>query len=298
MQNKNLPAQQPKHVAKAFFENQDVKKKFEELLNKRASGFITSVLQVVASDDKLSKAEPATIYHAAITAAVLDLPINKNFGFAYILAYNQKQSDGSYKQVAQFQMGYKGFIQLAQRSGLYKTISSTPIYEGQIKSQDPLQGYEFDFTVKPKGEPIGYAAYFRLTNGFEKTAYATREEIIRHAEKYSQGYKQKGGIWHSDFDGMAQKTVLKLLISKFGPLSVEMQKAIITDQAVINNEEATDITYVDNEVVDVNKEEERIMRLIQNASTIEELESYQQYITTEAQRSEYQSKGKQIIDGI
>ena len=133
---------------KAFLEQDMVKQKFAELIGKRATSFITSVLQIVASNELLKNADKNSIYHSAVVAATLDLPLNNNLGFAYIVPYKQKQKDGSYKNVAQFQMGYKGYIQLAQRTGLFKTISGTPIYEGQLVEENPLTGFVFDFTKK------------------------------------------------------------------------------------------------------------------------------------------------------
>lgn len=233
-------------TAKALFNRDEVKQKFQELLGKRASSFMTSVLQIVASNALLAKADPASVFHSAAVAATLDLPLNNNLGFAYIVPYNQKQPDGSYKQVAQFQMGYKGFIQLSQRSGQFKTISVAPIYEGQLIEENPLTGFVFDFKQRKSDKIIGFASYFRLLNGFEKTLYATVEDLKKHGLKYSQTFKKGYGLWKDDFDGMASKTILKALLSKYAPLSIEMQKAVIVDQAVINDTEATDISYVDN----------------------------------------------------
>ena len=272
MENNQLQTNQPKHPIKSFFENPAIKDKFTELLGKRAPQFITSVLQIANSNVMLKNAEPSSIYNAAATAATLDLPLNNNLGFAYIVPYNEKQKDGSYKVVAQFQMGYKGFIQLAQRSGQFQTISAAPIYEGQLIEQNPLTGFIFDFSQKKSDIVIGYAAYFRLTNGFEKTLYMTIQDLKKHGQKFSQTFKKGFGLWNDDFESMAQKTVIKLLLSKFAPLSIEMQRAVITDQAVIKNFEDAEVTYVDNEVPAIDKEQERIMLLIQDATTVSELE--------------------------
>ena len=155
-----------KLTPKALFSQDNIKKKFEELMGKKAQGFITSVLQIVSSNKLLADAEPYSVYNAAAVAATLDLPLNNNLGFAYIVPYNQKQPDGSHQTVAQFQMGYKGFIQLAQRSGQFKSISAAPIFEGQLIEENPLTGFVFDFTKKKSDTIIGYAAYFRLLNGF------------------------------------------------------------------------------------------------------------------------------------
>ncbi len=234
-------------TTKSLFERDDVKKKFQEMLGKRATSFITSVLQITTQNKLLAKADPMSIYQSAAVAATLDLPLNNSLGFAYIVPYNAKQEDGTYKQVAQFQLGYKGFIQLAQRSGQFKTISATPVYEGQLIEENPLTGYRFDFTKKSE-KIIGYAAFFHLLNGFEKTLYMTVEDLKKHGAKFSQTYKKGFGLWKDDFDSMAIKTVIKLLLSKFAPLSVDMQRAVITDQSVINDAETQDVTYVDVEV--------------------------------------------------
>ena len=280
---------------KSLLSRDSVKKKFEELLGKKAQGFITSVLQCVSSNDLLSKADPASIYHAASVAATLDLPLNNNLGFAYIVPYNQKQKDGTYKQVAQFQLGYKGFIQLAQRSGQFKTISASPVYEGQIIESNPLTGYKFDFTKKTSDKVIGYAGYFRLLNGFEKIVFSTIEELKSHGLKYSQTFKKGYGLWNDNFDSMATKTVIKLLLSKFAPLSIEMQKAVVTDQAVINDEEAIDVTYADNaEEIPIDKEEERITLMIQDAKTADELELLRKNIATDAQAELFADKMESI----
>lgn len=264
-----LQTNQSKLTAKALFNSDQVQKKFNELLGKRASAFITSVLQVITNNDLLSKADPMSIYHAATVAATLDLPINQNLGFAYIVPYNSKNGCQ-----AQFQMGYKGFIQLAQRSGQFKKMSSCEIYEGQIKEANPLSGYVFDFNKKDSDKVIGYAAYFQLTNGFEATLYMTIEQLSKHGTKYSQSFKKGFGLWKDDFDSMAKKTVLKLLLSKFAPLSIEMmQKAVIVDQSIINNADATEITYIDNSEEKPDKELERATILIKEATDTEELKS-------------------------
>jgi recombination protein RecT len=265
-------------TVKSLFNRDDVKNKFQELLGKRSSSFITSVLQIVASNDLLAKADPTSIYQSAAVAATLDLPLNNNLGFAYIVPFNMKQKDGSIKTVAQFQLGYKGFIQLAQRSGQFKTISATPIYEGQLIEQDPLTGFKFDFKQKKSDVVIGYASYFQLLNGFEKTFYMTLEDLRRHGKMYSQTFKKDFGLWKDNFDAMAIKTVLKLLLAKFAPLSIDMQKAVITDQAVINDSETNDVTYIDNDQVEIDKEAERVVLMIEQANTVEELQKIEPHL--------------------
>lgn len=264
-------------TTKSLFERNDVKQKFHELLGKRASSFMTSVLQITAQNSLLAKADPVSIYQAAAVAATLDLPLNASLGFAYIVPFNSKQPDGSYKQVAQFQIGYKGFIQLAQRSGQFKSISAAPIYEGQLIEQNPLTGFVFDFKQKKSETVIGYAAHFSLLNGFEKTLFMTVDDLKKHGARFSQTFKKGYGLWKDDFDSMAQKTVIKLLLSKFAPLSVDMQRAVITDQAVINDADTQDVEYVDHEVIEIDKEAERMRLMIEDAQTIEELEHLEQH---------------------
>lgn len=265
-------------TTKRLFERDDVKRKFTELLGKRATSFITSVLQIVSQNELLSKADPASVYHAAAVAATLDLPLNSNLGFAYIVAYNQRSKDGSSKQVAQFQMGYKGFIQLAQRSGQFKTIAACAVYEGQLVSENPLTGYEFDFKAKKSDLVIGYAAYFKLINGFEKTLYMTVDELKKHGMRFSKTFQKGNGLWKDDFDSMSVKTVLKRLLSKYAPLSVDMQKAVIADQSVINDEEANDVTYIDNEPAAIDKEAERMALMVSDCETVEELEQLKEKV--------------------
>jgi recombination protein RecT len=275
-----VATQPPKNPVKYLFERPEVQAKFKELLGKRASSFCTSVLQIVASNALLTKADPNSIYQSAAVAATLDLPLNNNLGFAYIVPYNNKQPDGTFKVVAQFQMGYKGFIQLAQRSGQFKSIYAAPIYKGQIVSENPLEGYEFDFTNK-SDVLIGYAAKFKLLNGYEATFYMTMEQLKKHGSKYSKNFSHKSGLWSTDFESMASKTVLKLLLSKFAPLSIDMQRAVISDQALINDADTVDVTYIDNDETVIDKESERVALMIEDAANIEQLMKIQPFVKPE-----------------
>lgn len=264
-------------TTKSLFDREDVKQKFKEMLGKRATSFITSVLQITAQNQLLAKADPMSIYQAAAVAATLDLPLNNNLGFAYIVPYNDKQKG----QVAQFQMGYKGFIQLAQRSGQFKSLASTPIYEGQILEANPLDGYKFDFTKKTSDIVLGYAAKFTLINGFEATYYMSIDQLKKHGTQYSQTFKKGFGLWKDNFDAMASKTVLKLLLSKYAPLSVDMQKAVVVDQAVINDYETIDVSHIDNEVPVIDKEVERVTLMISDAVTVDDLMKIKELVTEE-----------------
>lgn len=282
---------------KSFFDRNAVKKKFEEMLGKRSGQFITSVLQIASSNDLLSTADPISIYNSAAVAATLDLPLNNNLGFAYIVPFKTKQKDGTYKVMAQFQLGYKGFIQLAQRSGQFKTISSTPIYGGQLISTNPLTGFEFDFTKKESEKIVGYAAYFSLINGFEKTLYMTIEDVSKHAGKFSQTYKRGFGLWKDEFDSMATKTVLKLLLSKFAPLSIEMQTAVTVDQSVLKDDTGSKFEYVDHEDITIDKKEERITLMLKDANTVEDLESISSQIELTIEQLDLFNERKEALSG-
>lgn len=228
---------------KDFFSKDLVKSKLNELLGKNAATFATSVLQFVNSNSMLANADPASVFSAACMAATLDLPINNALGFAYIVPFQNRKAG---KTEAQFQLGYKGFVQLAQRSGQFKKISSAVVYEGQLVSEDPLSGYVFDWSNKKSDKAIGYVAYFQLLNGFEAYLYMTKNEASAHAMRYSQTFKKGFGVWNDNFDAMALKTVLKLLLSKQAPLSIQMQTAIQADQAVIKDIDKQEFEYIDN----------------------------------------------------
>lgn len=221
-------------VTIAQYVRQDVvSKRLNELLGKRSAQFVTSLVAAANANKMLNNCKPESVVSAALIAASMDLPVNQNLGFAYLIPYKNK--DG---EVCQFQMGYKGFIQLAQRSGFYKTINASEVKEGEIVKFDRLSG-EIEFSwidddeKREKADTVGFVAYFRLLNGFEKSLYMTVEELNAHAKKYSKNFAKYGsGLWSDDFDSMAKKTVLKLLISKFGPLNTQLQKAIAEDQTV------------------------------------------------------------------
>lgn len=278
MENQNQLQKQPDiSTLKGFFGRDDVKNKFKEVLGERAGTFTASVLTISSQNVKLKNCEPQSIYMCAMMAASLNLQIHPSLGEAYIIPYGAQ---------AQFQIGYKGLIQLALRSGQFKTISSTPIYEGQLKSSDPLKGFEFDFSVIPTKETkiIGYAAYFSLLNGFEKTSYSTVDEVTAHAKKFSKTFAS--GPWKTDFDTMAQKTVLKLLISRYAPRSVDMQRAVIADQAVIHNTETMEVDYVDEGAAKISLEDiEQLYDLKRESFSKEEQKDIERIIGNQEENS-------------
>jgi recombination protein RecT len=231
-----------KHMAnivalKQMMESSAVKEKLSSLLNRRPDAFISSALQAVSGNSYLEKADPRTVLNACATAAALDLPINKNLGFAWIVPY---------KGNAQFQMGWRGYVQLALRTGQYLRINVTPVYKNQAPIYNSLtEEFNADFSVDGEGEAVGFVAYFKLINGFEKTVYWTKEKVHQHANKYSKTYSGKNSVWKTDFEAMACKTVLKNTISKWGIMSIELQKAVLADQAVVLDDDT--YQYPDNE---------------------------------------------------
>lgn len=251
-----------------------MQKMFEERLGKRAGQFTTSLISVVNNSKAIAECEPMTVIQAALTAASMDLPINQNLGFAYIVPYNNRQKG---IKEAQFQMGWKGFIQLAQRSGTFKTINATDVREGELVGRDRMTGelkfeWQEDDEIRSQLPIIGYLAYFELLNGFRKSLYMTKAEVEAHATRYSQAYRSKGGggfktPWETDFDLMSQKTVLKLLLSKYAPLSTEMQEAIASDQSV---DDGSERRYVDNDLASEVKADEDTKAAIIEANTEED----------------------------
>lgn len=225
---------------KNIFEREGVKSRIQEMLGNKASGFITSVLQVTSNNTLLSKADPMSVYNAAMMAAALDLPINQNLGFAWIVPYGNQ---------AQFQIGWKGIVQLAQRTGQYQRLNVIEVYENQYKSFNALtEELDADFTIDGSGKVVGYVAYFRLNNGFEKTVFWSRSKAEAHGKRFSKTFNS--GPWKTDFDEMAKKTVLKQTITKWGILSIEMQTAQKVDQSVVKDYETEEVEYIDNQTED------------------------------------------------
>ena len=218
-----------------------------KVLGEKKSSFVNNLTALVANNNKLQECDPLSVMYAGIKATALDLPLDPNLGFAYVIPYKNNREG---KTEAQFQIGYKGFVQLAIRSGQFKTINVAEVKEGELLDEDLVTG-EIKFkrvADRDDFSTIGYVSFFRLTNGFEKMFYMTLEQVESHAKKYSQTYSSsKSSVreqskWTTDFDAMAKKTVLKLLLAKYAPLSVEMRDAIGSDQAVV---ERDGVKYVD-----------------------------------------------------
>ena len=250
LKKNNIVAQKEAKTLKGMLEMPAYKNKFNEMLGKKAAGFMSSIIAVTNNNKLLAKANPATVIGAAAQAAMLDLPINQSLGFAYIVPY---------KGAAQFQLGYKGYIQLAQRSGQYVDIGAKTVYEGELEYENRLLD-KFKFGERTGDKVIGYLAYFRLTNGFEKMLFIELDEMIAHAKRYSKSYSGGTDKWGlADFNVMAEKTVLKRLLPKFGPLSIEsvqMSQALSNDGGVIsmNKDGEFDVDF-DGETIDAEYDE-------------------------------------------
>ena len=211
----------PINQMKELVNNTALNKMFKAALKENSGAFLSSLIDLYNSDTNLQKCKAKDVIMEALKAATLKLPINKQLGFAYIVPY---------KDVPQFQLGYKGYIQLAMRTGQYQNLNAGIIYEGMEIKNNYLAGTIEIHGEKQSDNEIGYFAYFKLINGFEKCLYMSKEDITKHAQKFSKTYSFKGSSWQSNFSAMALKTVTRLLLSKYGILSTEMQTAI-TDEA-------------------------------------------------------------------
>jgi len=280
-----------------FLNSDSIKSKFAEVLGDKDKGvaFVTSILSVVNSNGQLANADQNSLYTAALMAATLDLPINPSIGHSFLVPFNTKQADGTYKTMVQFQISAKGLKQLAMRSGQFLKMNDSDVREGEIESVDRMTGeIKFKWIQDDKerlSKPVvGFISYFKLQNGFESTFYMTKEEVELHAKKFSQTYKKFGtGLWKDMFEKMASKTVIKLHLSKDAPLSTSVQKALISDQAVIkndrfanSNEETVDVEaeYVDHQEValdvDAVSEAKQRARIVEHITNSKDLASLEQ----------------------
>ncbi len=226
-----------------------IKDKFTNVLGKRAPQFMTSLINVVNSNYDLKQCDSGSVIASALVAAALDLPINQNLGYMYIVPYKHRATP---------QMGYKGYIQLAQRSGQYKHLNAIPVYADEFKSWNPLTeeiDYQPNFHDRDaKEQPVGYLGYMELLNGFSKTVFWTHQQIDDHRKNFSQaGGKGKDtpkGVWADHFDAMALKTVLRNLLTKWGPMTVDIQTASDAEDGLYDHldEERKDVTPDDDSV--------------------------------------------------
>ena len=236
----------------AYLTQDAVKDQINKVIGgKNGTRFITAIISAVNNNEQLQQCTNQSILSAALLGESLNLSPSPMLGYYYLVPFNDKNKG----KVAQFQIGYKGLIQLAIRSGQYKKINVMAIKEGELEYFDPLNEdikvnlMVSDWNAREKAKTIGYYATFELTNGFKKSIYWSKEQMEAHAEQYSMGYKAKKGytFWEKDFDAMAYKTMLRQLLSKWGIMSTEMMSAIDSDEAVIN-EDGTK-TYVETEEI-------------------------------------------------
>ena len=237
----------------SFISRDEIKRRVAKTLGSdRGQRFITAIVSAVNNNPQLAECNNDSIYSGALLGESLNLSPSPQLGHYYLVPFNDKNKG----KVAQFQLGYKGYLQLAIRSGYYKKINVLDIKEGELIKYDPLNeeievNLIEDEEAREKAKTIGYYAMFEYTNGFKKTLYWSKSKMQEHAKKYSQGYRadlSKGTaytFWSKDFDGMAFKTMLRQLISKWGIMSIEMQNAVEKDMGVINEDGSVD--YVDNQ---------------------------------------------------
>lgn len=219
--------------------NEAVQKRFQEVLGAKAPSFIASVIGAVNGNRMLQEADPASVFGSAMIAATLNLSVVPTLGQAALVPYKIKGGE----MVCQFQIMVRGLVQLAQRTGLYKTINAGEVYEDEYVEEDMLTG-DISFQrihggYRDQGridKIIGYFAFMETTTGFRKTEYWTREDVINHGQRYSKTYDK--GPWQDNFDAMARKTVLKSLLNHYGPMSVDsaLAQAITKDQMVVDKD--------------------------------------------------------------
>jgi len=243
MGNNNGRALTPVAKLKNVMASESVQEQFKNAMNEKKDLFIASLIDLYASDTYLQNCEPNQVVMEALKAATLNLPINKSLGFAYIVPYKK-----SGKQIPQFQMGYKGMIQLAMRTGQYSVINADVVYEGEYQGFEKLTG-KLDISGDKKSDKVvGYFAHIETVNGFKKTMYMTVEDMQKHGKKYSKSYDKDFSPWKTEFDGMAKKTMLRALLGKYGIMTVEMADGLAKDE---NDNEADYTNYANSEIIDV-----------------------------------------------
>lgn len=283
----NTPAKQPtaKAVAVGSFkktlENNFYQQQLRQTLKNNAGTFCTSLMELVTGDDKLLQCKPNALMAEAVKAASLHLPLNKQLGYAYLLPFNQKNKETGEKEMTPtLVIGYKGLIQLAIRSGQYKSINADVVYEGEYQGYDKLSGMIDLNGARTSNNVSGYFAYFLLNNGFTKMLFMSLSEMAHYCKTYSPSMKfsklseeqlcqmadfqaehgaKQGVGWENDFNAMAVKTVLRRLLNKWGYLSVEMTTAMEADEEMVTAEEERNEAQVKpKQVIDVTANEQPV----------------------------------------
>lgn len=252
MSNEIAKKEKPIDILKSIVAAPSIQGQFKNALGEHKDAFVASLIDLYANEKQLQSCDAKAVVLEALRAATLRLPLNKALGFAYIIVFNNnvKNPDGSWSKVPTptFVPGYKGYIQLAMRTGQYRTINADFVYEGEMRKVNKLSG-EIDFDGERKSDKIvGYFCYYKLLNGFEKTLYMSIEDMAKYALRYSPSFKGRNKPtvealvqsaqsdvvssqvgWQGNFNDMALKTVIRRLLSKCSYLSVEMQTAIAKD---------------------------------------------------------------------
>lgn len=251
---KNSLQQEQRRLGLTAYLTQDaVKKQINSIVGgNNGTRFISSIISAVSTNQTLKECTNESILSGALLGESLKLSPSPQLGHYYLVPFDCKEG-----KLAQFQMGYKGYIQLAIRSGQYKKLNVVAIKEGELEYFDPLNEeikvnlLVDDWNKREASETVGYYAMFELVNGFKKAIYWSKEQMKAHAQKYSPGYRNdlrkhtEYTFWSKDFDGMAYKTMLRQLISKWGVMSIELQRAFVSDMGVINDDET--VSYVETE---------------------------------------------------
>ena len=266
--NNSLARQDQSMKLSVYLQNDAVKKQINQVVGgKNGTRFISSIVSAVQSTPELQECTSPSIVNAALLGEALNLSPSPQLGQFYMVPFDNKKKGC---KEAQFQLGYKGYIQLAIRSGYYKKLNVLAIKEGELVRYDPLDeevevNLIDDDILREEAPTMGYFAMFEYENGFRKTLYWSKKKMLAHAEKYSFAFYKNGGarslelleqgkipekdmwkyssFWFKDFDGMALKTMLRQLISKWGIMSIDLQNAIDKDMAVIHEDGKTE--YVD-----------------------------------------------------
>lgn len=229
-------ATKPIDKLKSVLSADSVRAQFENALRDHADAFTASIIDLVGSDSALQQCDPAKVVMECLKAATLKLPVNRSLGFVWVIPYKVKGT-----MTPQFQIGVRGYVQLAMRSGQYRYLNTGTVCEGQLVSKDIVRG-RLSIDGEAKGPKVlGYFAYLELLNGFSKSIYMTTEEVQAHAKRYSRAYGMEGSPWQVHFDAMAQKTVLRLLLSRYGILSTEMEQALTSEPGDVEEEMADEI---------------------------------------------------------
>ena len=247
---------QQKQGINTYLQSDAVKNNITSVIGEKdAQRFISSVVSAVQTNPTLAECTNSSILSAALLGHSLKLPQSPQLQMFYLVPFNNKKKDANGKEVkvkeAVFQLSYRGYLQLAMRSGQYHKINACEIRQGELKSFNPItEEYVFeaitDYEKRSTLPVVGYYAYFEMTNGYRKELYWSKEQMEAHAKRYSASYRQgwSSSFWTSDFDAMALKTMLRQLISKWGMMSVDMETAYQRDMSI--EDENGNPVYIDN----------------------------------------------------